>query len=434
MFYQLMRFLLKQALRVYYRRVYVSGLENIPKNSPVIYASNHPNSFQDAVVIGINVSRPMTTLVRSDVFKSKFARWALGLWKLVPVYRIQEGSENLKKNDRTFEICKEILGNKGTVLIFSEGICITEKRLRPLKKGTARIALSASEEISDLYIVPVGVNYTYLTDFHNDLMINFGKPIKVSDYLNEYRESSARAINQLTSDISKSMAEELVIIENKANEEITEVVLKIARSYRVDSLFPWKRLDRSRFEMEKKIAENVTVLNKQNPNTFLELNKKTKVYSAFLEKSNLDDDYFIKSNNYGIFRYFFLVLFFPLYLLGSVLNSVPFILGKMVADKKVTVIEFYASVRLGAGYIVYVLFYISILTYAVCTQNIRVLILCLFVPFISVIAVNYKTALKEVITDLRYQLYRRNNKIEHEKIVTLRTEIINAINKAKMFD
>ncbi len=41
--------ILRFAIRVYFRRVEVAGLENVPQNSPVIFVQNHPNALVDPV-------------------------------------------------------------------------------------------------------------------------------------------------------------------------------------------------------------------------------------------------------------------------------------------------------------------------------------------------------------------------------------------------
>ena len=96
---------------------------------------------------------------------------------MLPVYRISEGAENLGHNYTTFESCREIFQKKGIVLIFSEGRCINEWRLRPLKKGTARIALAAWERGDPLEVLPLGINYSSFRKFGKNLVLNFGHPM-----------------------------------------------------------------------------------------------------------------------------------------------------------------------------------------------------------------------------------------------------------------
>jgi 1-acyl-sn-glycerol-3-phosphate acyltransferase len=82
----------------------------------------------------------------------------LSTLKMFPVYRVTEGVENLNINYATFEKCKELFRKQGIVLIFSEGKCVNEWRLRPLKKGTARLAINSWEDKIPLEILPVGIN------------------------------------------------------------------------------------------------------------------------------------------------------------------------------------------------------------------------------------------------------------------------------------
>jgi 1-acyl-sn-glycerol-3-phosphate acyltransferase len=95
----------------------------------------------------------------------------------LPVYRTSEGVENLEHNYTTFEACQEVFKKNGIVMIFSEGRCINEWHLRPLKKGTARLAISTWLKEIDLTVVPVGFNYSSFRNFGKNVFINFGEPL-----------------------------------------------------------------------------------------------------------------------------------------------------------------------------------------------------------------------------------------------------------------
>lgn len=101
-----------------------------------------------------------------------------------PVYRLSEGAENIEHNYTSFEACREIFKRNGIVLIFSEGRCENEWHLRPLMKGTARLALSAWEEGIPLKILPVGINYHSFKSFGKNLHLNFGEIISQQDINN----------------------------------------------------------------------------------------------------------------------------------------------------------------------------------------------------------------------------------------------------------
>ncbi len=117
---------------------------------------------------------------------------------MFPVYRTSEGTENMEHNYSTFEACKEIFKANGIVLIFSEGRCINEWHLRPLKKGTARLAISAWKDGIDLAVLPVGINYQGFQSFGKNIHLLFGNVIskKDIDHQNGFGKS-VQSFNQL---------------------------------------------------------------------------------------------------------------------------------------------------------------------------------------------------------------------------------------------
>lgn len=117
---------------------------------------------------------------------------------MLPVYRTSEGTENMEHNYSTFEACKQIFKDNGIVLIFSEGRCINEWHLRPLKKGTARLAISSWKDGIDLTVLPVGINYQSFRSFGKTIHLYFGNPIYKKDV--DQHDSFGKAVqsfNQL---------------------------------------------------------------------------------------------------------------------------------------------------------------------------------------------------------------------------------------------
>ncbi len=159
---------------IYCRKIIINDRAMLKKQGPLLLASNHPNSFLDAIILDILFKKPIWPLTRGDVFKNKFISRILTALKMFPVYRVSEGVENLNNNYETFESCKKVFREKGIVLIFSEGKCINEWHLRPLKKGTARLAINSWEENIPLEVLPVGINYSSFRRFGKNIIINFG--------------------------------------------------------------------------------------------------------------------------------------------------------------------------------------------------------------------------------------------------------------------
>lgn len=94
------------------------------------------------------------------------------------MYRTSEGVENLTENYKTFDECLALFRQNGIITIFSEGKCINEWHLRPLKKGTARLAFRAWDEGIPLRVIPVSINYSSFRLFGKNIFIRFGQPIE----------------------------------------------------------------------------------------------------------------------------------------------------------------------------------------------------------------------------------------------------------------
>lgn len=122
---------------------------------------------------------------------------------MLPVYRISEGAENLEQNYETFEDCKKIFEKGGIVLIFSEGRCINEWHLRPLKKGTARLAIISWEKGIDLRILPAGLNYNSFHSFGKNIHLNFGNIISKKDI--NLEEGFGKAVFSFNSKLGKEL-------------------------------------------------------------------------------------------------------------------------------------------------------------------------------------------------------------------------------------
>lgn len=183
MLYQLLKIWVRAASFLFCRTLRLSDRKPLNRTGPLLLAVNHPNSFLDAVILDILFREPVYSLARGDAFRQhRTARWLRRL-KMLPVYRTSEGVENLGENYRTFEACRSIFQKNGVVLIFSEGLCENEWRLRPLKKGTARLAFSAWEAGIPLTVLPVVIQYQSFRRFGKNVFIDFGEPLQAGDFV-----------------------------------------------------------------------------------------------------------------------------------------------------------------------------------------------------------------------------------------------------------
>lgn len=171
----------KLALKIYCGKTVVHFDEATSYTAPKIIASNHPNSFFDAIVIAVKYPKPIHFLARGDAFNKPLVANFLNALQLIPIYRLSEGKSNLIKNEDTFKRCISLFKENKTILIFSEGLCINEWKLRSLKKGTARLALLAlNEGVDNLQIQPTNLNYSSFSKNPKKVLINFNPEFNAS--------------------------------------------------------------------------------------------------------------------------------------------------------------------------------------------------------------------------------------------------------------
>ncbi len=165
MVYRLVRWWVSLTHLLYFRKTFwkpdAAGLVRDGRGK--LFAANHPNSFLDAMSLAVQLPYPIYFLARGDALKGPTGLFLMKYLKLLPVWREREGRDNLKSNYDTFEVCLDIWRQGGAVIIFSEGLCENEWHLRPLPKGTARMAQAAMEQGVAVDVIPTGFNYGNFT-------------------------------------------------------------------------------------------------------------------------------------------------------------------------------------------------------------------------------------------------------------------------------
>ena len=200
--------MVKIGLHLYFGKIKVHGLENVPKDKPVLFLSNHQNALLDVLLIGIDCNRDPWFLTRSDVFKKKILSVIFEVFQMIPIYRIRDGRESLKNNQAVFDRCSQLLREHQAILMFPEANHNLKRRVRPLSKGFTRILFSVLEQEpnTDIRIVPIGLNYKDAIRFPDKVSVFFGKDIKVKDlYEATDEKASIDRIKKAVSDQMKTL-------------------------------------------------------------------------------------------------------------------------------------------------------------------------------------------------------------------------------------
>ncbi len=338
MLYTIFKILLKIPLKVYFNKIYFENIDHLSPGKPLILSVNHGNSFMDAMLLAVFLKRKMYFLARADAFNSPFKRWFLKKINLLPVYRIRDGRENLLKNDDVFKHCYEILANCGVILIFSEGNCVVEKRLRPLRSGTAQLAIDATNYFNNelaLEVVPVSINYSNPLQYQEKVWITIGKPLKAGFYVAKNKDRN-HAIKNLTADLASQLKQNMVIIPDKEDDGFYNMALRTAEINIYETLTAFTQI---------RLANALTTLKQHDWEAFYDFKIFTMSYQKQLSDAKLDHmvNIHVKPNH---------VLFFmavPFYALSYFLNYPAKTFISYLTKTQITDNQFVSAVRVAAG-------------------------------------------------------------------------------------
>jgi 1-acyl-sn-glycerol-3-phosphate acyltransferase len=256
--YRLLRPIVRVALQVFFKKIYINGIENIPKNRPIIIAGNHQTAFFEPILLACFLPMPIHSMTRGDMFAKPFIRKLLESMNMIPIFRFRNGFGNLRQNHESFEKCYEVLKKNGTILIFSEGNVSIEKRLRPLQKGTARMAFGAATAgAQGICVLPVGTNYTYSDQPRSEAMIEIGQPIDIQAFMSTYAANEQRAVAQLTQNIQANLSPLVVHIQQPENDILAETHFLHTRHAELTPIFPVLNYSNVPFQREKNIANQI---------------------------------------------------------------------------------------------------------------------------------------------------------------------------------
>ena len=370
MIYNFLHLLLNIAVRSYFKNITVKKAASIPDAGPMIIVANHPSTFLDPIVIGLQMKQEIYFLSKAEVFKSSFAKWLFPKFNMIPVHRKQDDPTQMHKNEETFDKCYEHLAKKGTIMIFPEGVSLTQRKLEKIKTGAARIALGA--EAANGYtlgvkILTVGLNYSNPHKFQSNLFINMDKPVDVLDFAEKHKHDPFKAVHELTDLIRQRIEQHIIMIQDEETDKLIKNIETIYKSKLIEATVDEniKSLSEKEqdFAMTKRIVEAVNYFKEHQPKRVVRISKMADDYFTSLERLHLNDRLlknFSKSGSVfaramGTFLY--LVLGFPFWLFGFINNYLPYKLPYFITNSITKIQDWRGALFVSLGVFTFIIFY-----------------------------------------------------------------------------
>ena len=449
LFYTVMKPVVQLALRVFFRKLEIRQRNRLEASGPLLIASNHPNTMMDPLVVAAHRRQPVAFLAKSTFFKNPILRAIMESGNCIPVYRRQDAAQGAEaltpaeltaRNEAAFSRCYDHFDRGGTVMIFPEGTSVSERRLRPLKTGAARIALGAEARHDfrlGLQVLPVGLNYFAPTHFRSDVFVHPARLIRVADYAAAYRQDPDAAADQLTEEIRRRLESHLVITRDAAEDELVGHLEATFGDHLNPDDDPNTLYDN--FLLSQTLLEAVAYFEQHDPGRLAAVRVHLAAYLADLRRHRLPDEALEprqpragRAGRAGRTA-LKLALGLPVYLYGGVNNYLPYRLPALVARRVTSELEFIAPLMMTVGIFTFTICYAAqaALVHHVTQNGWWTLAYLLSLPPAGFYALSYWNNLQARLLRLRAARLFRQHPAAAEQLTQQRTAILRLLGAAR---
>lgn len=445
-FYNFIKLILRIATNIFFEEIEIHNIKNVPTEGPILIAANHPSSIMDALVLGVKTPRKIHYIGHSGLFSNPISKKFLYAMGIIPVYRRFDNPDNMNKNDDMFRAAYTILEEGKCIGIFPEGTSQTVRKVLKLKTGTARIALGAEKQNDfnlGVTIIPLGLYFTARHRFRSNVLLNFGKPIIVSEFKKDYLADEYDGVHLLTDKISSELGKLTINIQR---EELNDFVIDLEKIYRTplkdtleedEILISGDEVFKDMF-LTKHLADAVSYYMENDPVKAKELLHDVKYYRMKIDRLNLHDSLLqtdikkskVTKRSWKIAMWS--VIGFPLWIAGIITNYPPYRFADIVG-KKIGYDQTKTSSALmiggGIGFLVYY-FLETLLIWNFFSPMIGILFL-ISLPFLGFGALAYRKKVKYRWRIWRFSLTLLTNRHIVKKLKIERNSIIRRLDEFK---
>ncbi|PYO41263.1 MAG: hypothetical protein DMD33_14390 [Gemmatimonadetes bacterium] len=334
----LFRALFGLILRVFFRRIEVSGSERVPARGPVIFVLNHPSGLIDPAFLLCLAPRRVSLLAKAPLFRVPIIGFFCRAFEAIPVHRRQDAGSDPSQNRETFETARAVLARGGAIGIFPEGTSHSDPQLRPLKTGAARIAVGAAAALggeggggggggaAPLVIVPAGLYYRAKRTFRSAALLYFGEPFPVEPVpLAQGEEPPAEPVRELTARIQQALAAVTLQAGQAEVHALVDRAQRIVSTQDETPATPPSLADE--FALRRRLLAGYEVARAQWPERLAAIATRIDRYEAALSASGLDARQltprgftFGRVSRYVVKAALVLVVLLPAALVGVVIN------------------------------------------------------------------------------------------------------------------
>jgi 1-acyl-sn-glycerol-3-phosphate acyltransferase len=334
-------------IRIYFRRVEVSGAVPPDDTGGRLFGANHVNGLVDPILVLTTVPFDVSPIAKSTLFSIPGLRQLLDIAGAVPIIRRRDNPDkSAADNDAVFERIAQHLAGRGNILIFPEGTSHSEPHLAALRTGAGRMLAAAKNKGGKgLTFQAVALEFEDRDTFRSRALVLFG-PVREIDALATNADDDKSADEALVAKITETMRADLseLLVEGKTWPE-RRLIARVTELYVNDgddaTLARWNDVGRR--------AERASKMLAAEPDLVASLTAKLDAYYTHLAEARATDAVVSGKSPAQVDRALLLLLLLPLALVGALLYFLPYQLPRFVVARTHPDRDVVSTYKLGVG-------------------------------------------------------------------------------------
>ena len=439
-FYRAVRAVARFWLWFFFKAVDVRRPERVPREGPVLLCINHPNNFIDSLVVGAAVRRKVHYLATAGLFENPLVARFLLAAGAIPVWRKQNNPEKIDRNADTFAACAAGFEHGALIAIYPEGTTHAEARVQRLKTGAARIALAwEAAHPRTLAMVPVGLTFEARKSFRARVLVSFGARLPLHAYADAYREDPVKAVDALTRHLQEAMEAEVVNVERIDDARLLEAIETLYRDVLARAVMDARGVGPrgvDRVRLSRSIVEAIGWFKAREPARVEAIWQRIRTYRALLAQYHLRDET-VRARlerlpaRRRIVSSWEAVVGFPFFLYGTLVNLLPYLVPRWLAQHMARKETDYATVRLLASIVAFPVFW-GLQTWLVlrAAGGLVAALFALSLPLSGLIAYRYLAGAGRLGSRLRFAVLTATQSAAARRLVAEREAIVAELERA----
>ena len=441
-FYRAVRAVARFWLWFFFKAVDVRRPERVPHEGPVLLCINHPNNFIDSLVVGAAVRRKVHYLATAGLFENPLVARFLLAAGAIPVWRKQDERTHAStdKNAETFAACAAAFGHGALIAIYPEGTTHAEARVQQLKTGAARIALAwEAAHPRTLAMVPVGLTFEARKSFRARVLVSFGARLPLHAYADAYREDPVKAVDALTRHLQAAMEAEVVNVERIDDARLLQAIETLYRDVLARAVMDARGVGPrgvDRVRLSRSIVEAIGWFKAREPARVEAIWQRIRTYRALLAQYHLRDET-VRARlerlpaRHRIMYSWDAVVGFPFFLYGTLVNLLPYLVPRWLAQHLARKETDYATVRLLASIVAFPVFW-GLQTWLVLRAGggLVAALFALSLPLSGLIAYRYLAGAGRFGSRLRFAVLTATQSAAARRLVAEREAIVAELERA----